>query len=312
MSVFIKTVATCIDRYVDLRRSLGFEFRQQAATLRRFLRYLQSHQASGPLTQALALDFVVFTGGTVNGRAVRYAVLRRFAEYLSAFDPRTESLDRRALRRPRVVPPPRILSDAELQSLMSASDRISAKQPFRGRTLTTLIGLLASTGLRSGEAVRLDRSDVDLVSGVLQIRKTKFRKDRLVPVHATTLTALRHYARCRDTAFPSPKSPAFFISTRGCRLSKAGLYYSFEQACVIAGLNAHAPRALRPHDLRHRFAVKRLAAWHRQRVDAQALLPLLATYLGHARCSDTAYYITAAPELLGLASKNAFGGGSVR
>jgi integrase len=155
--------------------------------------------------------------------------------------------------------------------------------------------------------LRLDRSDVDLTNGVLQIRKTKFRKDRLVPLHASTLTALQGYVGFRDLAFPTPKTPAFFVSTRGTRLSSSGLYYGLEQACALAGLNAHAAKPLRPHDLRHRFAVTRLADWHRQKVDVQSMLPLLATYLGHARYSDTAYYITATPELLGLAAANAFG-----
>lgn len=128
----------------------------------------------------------------------------------------------------------------------------------------------------------------------------------MVPVHATTLAALQDYARDRDLALPALTSSAFFVSTRGIRLSSSGLYYGFEQACDLAGLNGAESKVLRPHDLRHRFAVTRLAHWHRQKVDVQAMLPLLATYLGHARYSDTAYYITATPELLGLAAANAF------
>lgn len=308
MSSFSTAVANSVANYIKLRRALGYQFIKQAALLHTFKDYVFSVRAKGPLTQTLALDFVMAGGGTPNGRAIRYGVVRRFADYHAAFDSRTESLDRRALPRSRAIPPPRILSDEELRSLIFACDCISTDHPSRGLTLATLIGLLASTGLRSGEALRLDRSDVDLDVGVLQIRKTKFRKDRLVPVHATTLTALRRYAQHRDLTFPAPKDSAFFISLRGRRLLKHGLYYAFEQACMRAGLNVHA-KVLRPHDLRHRFAVTRLAAWHRQKLDVQPLLPLLATYLGHARYSDTAYYITATPELLGLASESAFGTG---
>lgn len=249
------------------------------------------------------------SGLTANGRAVLYAVIRRFAEYYAAFDPRTESFDRRVLPRSRAVPPSRILSEEELRSVMAASERISVEHPLRARTLTTVIGLLASTGLRSGEALRLDRADVGLTNGVLQIRKTKFRKDRLVPVHASTLTALRDYARYRDLSFSTPRTPAFFVSIRGIRLSSSALCYGFAQACALAGVNAHATKPLRPHDLRHRFAVMRLVEWHRQKVEVQPMLPVLATYLGHARYSDTAYYITATPELLRLAAGNAFGDG---
>lgn len=311
MTTFASTVAASIESYIALQRSLGYQFRKQAASLHAFLRYVRSTHARGPLSQALALDFVMVSDLTPNGRAICYAVIRRFAEYHAAFDPRTESLDRRALPRSRAIPPPRILSEEELRSLMVASERISIGHPFRGRTLATVIGLLASTGVRSGEALRLDRSAVDLTNGVLQIRKTKFRKDRLVPMHASTLTALRDYARYRDLAFPTPKTPAFFISTRGTRLSRSGLYYGFKQACALDGVNARAAKPLRPHDLRHRFAVTRLAEWHRQKVDVQSMLPLLATYLGHTRYRDTAYYITATSELLGLAAANAFGNGGV-
>lgn len=309
MTTFATAVGDGIERYITLQHSLGYQFHKQAASLHAFLRYVRSTHTRGPLTQALALDFVMASDLTPNGRAIRYAVVRRFAEYHAAFDPCTGSLDRRALPRSRAIPPPRILSAEELRSLMRASERISVGHPMRGRTLATVIGLLASTGLRSGEALRLDRSDVNLSNGVLAIRKTKFRKDRLVPVHASALIALQDYARLRDVAFPTPNTPAFFISTRGTRLSSSGLYYGFDQACALAGVNAHASKPLRPHDLRHRFAVTRLAEWHRQKVDVQSMLPLLAAYLGHARYSDTAYYITATPELLGLAAANAFGNG---
>jgi len=167
--------------------------------------------------------------------------------------------------------------------------------------MTTLIGLLASTGLRSGEVVSLDRGDVDLTNGVVLVRKTKFRKDRLIPVHPTTQAALRRYARERDTVFPRPKGEAFFLSSRGCRLSATGLQSNFAKARKLAGLDNGKP--LRPHDLRHRFAVTRLRLWHQQRADAQALLPILATYLGHANYSDTACYLTGSSDLLAIAAE---------
>jgi integrase len=311
MSTFATKLSKKMEGYIALQRSLGYQFRIQAASLRAFLRYVQSSDASGPLSQVLALDFVMTRDLTPNGRAICYGVIRRFAEYYAAFDLCTEPFDRLALPRSRAVPPPRILSEGELHSLMAAAMRISTAQPLRGRTVATVIGLLASTGLRSGEALRLDRTQVDLTTGVLQIRKTKFRKDRLVPVHATTLCALQAYARDRDLALPAPRSTAFFVSTRGTRLSTTALHYGFAQACQLAAVNLRGNKRLRPHDLRHRFAVTRLAHWHQQTADVQSMLPLLATYLGHARYSDTAYYITATPELLGLAAAKAFGEGGL-
>ena len=307
MSRFARELADRVESYIALRRSLGFAFQKQASVLRALARYVEAAQLEGPLTRDRALGFIFSREGTANGRATRHGILRRFCEHLAIYDPRTEPLDSHALPRSRAIPPPRILSDVELESLISACRRVSPRNPERGIMLTMLVGLLASTGLRSGEALRLDRADVDLVEGVLHIRKTKFRKDRLVPVHPTTLAALRRYARHRDAAFPVPKDSAFFLSSRGNRLSSAGLHAAFSAARKLAGLDSG--KALRPHDLRHRFAVTRLAAWHREQADVQALLPLLATYLGHARYSDTAYYVTGTADLLGMAADRAFRGG---
>lgn len=307
MSDFPKVLADRVERYIALRRSLGYAFRKSAAILRALVRYVATEDLDGPLTRDLALRFVLSWEGTANGRAIRHGVIRRFYDYLAIYDARTEVLDPRTLPRSRAIPPPRILSDEELGSLMSACRRVSPGYPERGVMLTMLVGVLASTGLRSGEARRLDRSDVDLVDGILHIRKTKFRKDRLVPVHTTTLAALRAYALHRDKVFPVPKDSAFFLSSRGNRLSSAGLSSAFGAASKLAGLDSG--KALRPHDLRHRFAVTRLAAWHRDEADVQALLPVLATYLGHARYSDTAYYVTGTAELLGMAAHRAFADG---
>lgn len=309
MSDFPKILADRVEAYIALRRSLGYAFRKSAAMLRALTQYVATEELDGPFTRELALRFVLSWDGTANGRAIRHGIVRRFCDYLAIYDGRTESLDPRELPRSRAIPPPRILSDEELGSLMSACRRVSPEYPERGVMLTMLVGLLASTGLRSGEARRLDRTDVDLVDGILRIRKTKFRKDRMVPVHKTTLTALRAYARHRDTVFPVPKDAAFFLSSRGNRLSSSGLSSAFGAPSKLAGLDSG--RALRPHDLRHRFAVTRLAVWHKDKADVQACLPLLATYLGHSRYSDTAYYITGTAELLGMAADRAFADGDV-
>ncbi len=230
MSSFAKELADRVEGYIALRRSLGYAFQKQTAILRALARYVEAGQLEGPLTRDMALSFIFSWEGTANGRAIHHGVVRRFCEYLAVYDARTETLDPRALPRSRAIPPPRILSDMELGSLMSACRRVSPGYPQRGVVLAILVGLLASTGLRSGEALRLDRTDVDLVDGVLHIRRTKFRKDRLVPVHTTTLGALRKYARHRDAAFPAPKDCAFFLSSRGNRLSPAGTPFGVQRS----------------------------------------------------------------------------------
>jgi integrase len=304
MTAFVTFLSEKVERYIELRRSLGYAFDKQAGTLRAFVRHVERSQLDGPATRTMALDFVLPFRGAANSRAVRHGVLRQFYEYLALYDGRTEALERKAFHRSRAIPPPRIVSDAELASLIGACRLLSPGLPIIGSTMATLIGLLASSGLRSGEAIRLDRGDVDLTRGVILVRKTKFRKDRIVPVHPTTLAALRRYARERDAAFPTPVDAGFFLSSRGCRLSATGLQSNFATARKHAGLDDGKP--LRPHDLRHRFAVTRIRLWHGQRADVQALLPLLATYLGHASYSDTAYYLTGSSDLLAVAAERAF------
>jgi integrase len=304
---FARLLAAKIDDYIRLRRSLGYSFESQGSTLAAFRDFAAARRYPGPLTGEVAMTFVLSCDVTPNVRAWRHGVLRRFAEYLSVFDARTEMLDARALRRCRAIPPARILGDDELAGLLVAARDGWSHQPLRGLTLSTLVGLLASTGMRSGEALRLDRADVDLSHAVVQIRRTKFRKDRLVPVHSTTCQVLAAYASARDIAFPRAKSSAFFLSLRGSRLTSSALSSAFRQASTRAGLDDGAPRPPRPHDLRHRFAVTRLIAWHREGVDVQAHLPLLATYLGHVHYTDTAYYVTGTPELLAVAAERAFG-----
>ena len=148
-----ETLATRIESYIALRRSLGYSFQNQAATLRAFARYAETEQLKGPLTRDMVIGFVLSRLGTANHRAIAYRVLCRFCEYLAVYDSGTEALDPRTLPRCRAAPPPRILTDEQLASLMVASGDVSPRYPQRGMTLTAVIGLLASSGLRSGEAL---------------------------------------------------------------------------------------------------------------------------------------------------------------
>jgi integrase len=267
MKNFLQFISNKAEDYIALRQSLGYEFKVQSSTIRAFCYFLKAINSSGPLTDTLALDYISSCDVTPNVRARRYGVLRHFAEYLSAFDIHTRLFASHAFPRVQTQPPARILNELELQQLLKAAQQISPRFPMRGNTHYTLIGLIASTGLRSGEALRLDRSDVDLESGVLNIRQTKFHKDRVVPVHETTRTALVNYAKRRDVVFTQPKSKAFFLSLRRGRLTSSGLCKAFHEARDAAGFGSTRP--LRPHDLRHRFAVTRLVLWHREGVDVQ-------------------------------------------
>ena len=172
-----------------------------------------------------------------------------------------------------------------------------------GLTLHTIIGLAASTGLRISEVIRLDREDVDLKTGVLNIRCSKFNKSRLVPLHQTSLEVIRNYAAARDAAFPNGKALAFFVNTLQKRCVRNTVQQLFAGVACRAGLRGPKGRGPTFHDLRHRFATKRLVLWYEAGVDVQAMLPALATYMGHVHYTDTAYYLTATAELMALASE---------
>ncbi len=174
--------------------------------------------------------------------------------------------------------------------------------PLRVLTLRTLIGLLAATGLRVGEAISLDRGDLDLEAGLLTVRAGKFGKAREVPLHPSSVAALADYLARRDRLRPHPPSPALFISLAGTRLLYSGVHLAFLRLVRHAGLGRRCASCRpRPHDLRHTFAVRTLLEWYRAGADVPALLPRLSTYLGHVSPSATYWYLQAAPELLALA-----------
>jgi integrase/recombinase XerD len=192
---------------------------------------------------------------------------------------------------------PYIYSDEQIRRLIDAARRLPSTTGLRPHTYASLIGLYAATGLRTAEALRLDRDDVDLVQGILRIRESKFGKSRFVPVHATTKRALQRYAEHRDRVFPSPRSPSFFLSERGTRV--LFVHETFRDLARQCGIRQpDGKRAPRIYDLRHRFAITTLTRWHRCGADVALRLPQLSTYLGHSCVANTYWYLTATPELL--------------
>ena len=168
----------------------------------------------------------------------------------------------------------------------------------------TLLGLLAVTGLRIGEATGLDRKDVELHRSLLIVRRAKGNKTRLVPLHLTTRQALERYEAMRDKAFPEPQTTCFFVSERGTRLADCTVNNWFHQVACQIGLRQPGPRrGPRVHDLRHYFAVRTLLRWYRSDTDVETHLPELSTYLGHTGVEQTYWYLSAVPELLQLATR---------
>lgn len=291
-----------IEEYLALRRSLGFELEGYERTLHSFEDFAQEERAR-VITKDLALRWALRPKSHHPAwRAARLSILRGFARYRSGSDPRTELLPQRLLSHRRQRKTPHLYSSIEMRRLIEAARRLSSsRDSLRPFTYSTLLGLLACTGLRISEAISLDRVDFNSTTGVLTIRRTKFAKSRLIPLHASTQQALTRYARRRDR-LDAKRSPSFFVSATRTRLHYSPVLRTFAKIIKVqAGVHALAGRREpRLHDFRHGFAIKTVLRWYRTGRDVEALLPRLSTYLGHARVSDTYWYLSATPELLAL------------
>ena len=297
-------LAKAVKNYLSLRRGLGYKLKKDGNLLKQFVAFMKSERASYITTQ-LALRWAMqSTNAQPAHRAARLRAVRIFAKHHSASDPRTEvppsdMLPHRARRRQ-----PYIYGAQEIQQLVKKARQLSSTTGLRQWSHSTLLGLLAVTGMRISEALALDRADVDLRAGVLTIRQTKFGKTRLVPVHPTTRDVLQDYLRRRDRIFPAVKTPGFFLSEWGTRLEGSRVRRAFYELSHEIGLRRvsdhHGPRI---HDMRHTFAVETVLRWYREGVDVEQRMPTLSTYLGHGHISDTYWYLSSVPELLHLAAK---------
>jgi integrase len=297
-----------LTQYVAVRRALGTQLREPAVTLGHFVDFLEREGADF-ITLDLALRWATAPQGVQRATWARRLIgVRRFAAWLRATDPRTEVPPSRLLdgRRPRHQA--HIFTDQETAQLMAAASRLSSPKGLRAHTYATLIGLLATTGLRPGEALALHREDVDLERGILSVRHTKFGKSRFVPVHESTRAALVRYATRRDACgVRDPRDP-FLVSERTRRLPASTARRTFARLSCAVGLRAmtaprRSGRGPRLQDFRHTFATRTLVAWYRAGVDVARELPTLSTYLGHVDVAHTYWYISAVPELLQLATE---------
>lgn len=293
-------LAPALVDYLSLRRSLGFRLERAGKLLAQFIAYLDARGADTvTIKAALAWATLPADGG---GRwlALRLTVVRGFAAHLHALDPAHELIPTELLPDPGGRATPYLYTDAEVAALMAAA--ASLRTPFRAATYATLIGLLAVAGLRVGEAIRLDRGDLDSHEGTLTIRMSKFGKSRLVPLHPTTVAALRRYLARDDRLRPRIPTAALFVSGAGIRLRYCNVNWTFLGLVRTAGLRPRSA-ACRPglHDLRHTFAVRTVLDAYRADLDVGARLPVLSTYLGHVSPAATYWYLQAAPELLAAA-----------
>jgi integrase/recombinase XerD len=295
-------LAEHLDNYLTIRRALGFKLINEGRMLTDFVAFADA-AGDDTITIETALLWAKQPPGACRAYlSQRMRAVRGFAHYLHGFDPSAEipPLDLLPARKHR--PTPYIYTDLEIAALMDAAR--SLRPRLRAATSETLIGLLACTGIRIGEAFGLDREDIDWAHQLLVIRDSKYGKSREVLVHASTMRALADYADTRDRLRPTGDPRSVFISIRGTRLGHPTFWPTFHAVLRLAGLEFAPPRRTpRAHDLRHSFAVKSLVGWYRDDADVAAKVPLLSTYLGHVDPAATYWYLSASPELLSLAAR---------
>lgn len=288
--------------YLAVRRALGFKLQGYDHMLEDFLDSLQGVAETTVTVQAAVAWATAPDGVSRSYWLSRLSAVRGFARYLKGIDPSVEvpPVDLLAGRRERRVP--YLFSPSDLARLVTAAGLL--RPALRGATYEVLFGLLGCTGMRVGEAIALDRNDVDLGTGVVEIKEAKFRKHRRLPLHRSAVAALRRYAEVRDQLCPRPKAPSFFVSTRGTRLIYVCINEVFRTLVEDLGLEPQSG-AGRPriHGLRHSFAMASLEDFHRSGADPAGMVPVLSAYLGHGDPAWTYVYLQAADELLRLAAK---------
>lgn len=288
--------------YLALRRALGYRLARPEKLLGQFLDHLE-RVGESRITVAAALDWARLpASGDSNWWAYRLSAVRGFATYLHGLDPAHEVPAAELLPQRPQRASPYLYSDADIAALIAATS--SLRTPLRRATFATLIGLLAVTGIRVGEAIALNRGDVELTGGHLMVRHGKFGKTRELALHPTTVDALRRYQRLRDRIAPATGTSAVFVSTAGTRLIYCNVHNAFHRLVRLAGLTPRSA-SCRPriHDLRHSFAVRAMLDAYAAGEDGQTRLTLLSTWLGHVHPGSTYWYLSASPELMALAGQ---------
>ncbi len=301
------TMWALVTAYLAARRSMGFDLGIAGRQLLAFARFADQTGHRGPLTVAVAVHWAQSARrATRLTWARRLQTLRPFMKYRAQFDPGTE------IAPPGLFGPvhrrlvPHIYTEAETAALLDVAAQLPPLTGLRLRSFTyaTLFGLLASTGLRISEALALTPTDVDLPGKSLTVRKTKFRKSRLVPLHPTTVAALMRYAEARRRRVSDRGIETFFVSDRGTPLGDRMVHHTFERLRIrLQWVGRGDYRWPRIHDLRHSYICRALVRSYQQPQGVDHIIDVLSTYVGHASVSDTYWYVTAIPELLALAGQ---------
>jgi integrase/recombinase XerD len=291
--------------YITMRRQLGCKLINEARVLKRFIAFMTKKKKITVKTK-LALEFVAQRTNLNNSRwpTAMIGIIRRFAVYLHAIDPKTEIPPTHLLPNNYSRRTPYIFSEDEIMRLLGAASNSAEKYGFVD-TFHTLFGLIAVTGMRTSEAISLNDDCIDLSEGIIEIRQTKFQKSRKIPLHASTNDVLKKYMKDRNEHYPVPKVPAFFLGIRGGRLDRTIVERTFRKMCVTAKVFAEGHLEPRIIDLRHTFAARNLLRCYQENLDVDRTIATLSIYLGHENPEYTYWYLTSTPELLNLINQRA-------
>jgi integrase/recombinase XerD len=299
------TLRANVTDYLGMRRAMGFKVDGLSKLLLSFVTFCEARGATRVRNDLAAQWATARIKVPVSDAlfARRMDAVRIFARYQYALDPATEVPADTICRRRYRPKEPNVFSETEIRALLAASDILSPR--FKALTWRTLIGLLAATGMRPGEACRLTLSDIDLTNGVIEVVQTKFGKSRLVFIHPSTATVVAQYLQARQgwVGTAARACPTVFVNSRRGPLNPDTLGVTFKRIVAAADLTTEpGRRPVRLHDLRHTFAVTTMIDWYRDGQDVPVRLPLLSTWLGHVDPASTYWYLHAVPELLAQAA----------
>jgi integrase/recombinase XerD len=298
----MSTLRQALNEYLEMRRALGYKLYRDGLALAHFVSFL-TEQKQDYITVKHSLEWAQQPPQAQPATwAARLKYVRVFAQYVSATDPRTEIPSSLLLPYKPKRRRPYIYSESEIRRLLTAALKLPTEHAIKKQTYHHLLGLLAVSGMRISEALNLKVTNVDLSAGILTIEGSKLGKSRLIPLHPSSRAALAKYALCRNEFLDGREATHFFVNMVGKRLDEGTVrrtfYWLSREIGIRGSASSHGPRI---HDLRHAFAVSTLLRWYRNGENVESRLPILSTFLGHVHVSDTYWYLTAYPELMGQA-----------
>jgi len=303
-----------IEEYITYKRSLGYVIKTESQELRRFAKYTREIKYDGPVMSELAIQWASLDNNfTRKYMARRLETLHTFAVYISVFDAEAQVPQIGIFGKAHMRTNPYIYTDDEVLSLMCRTSDLYSPDEIRSNTVSSAIGLMYATGIRVSELTSLKITDVQLKEGHIFINSSKFKKDRIVPLHPTVIVKLSEYRSLIESKIGARNDDDYFyVTSYGHRFNSRAFEYAFKLIRpLVFGKVTKRPRL---YDLRHSFACNTIKRWHEAGENVNRKLYLLSTYMGHVKPEDTYWYLSATPELLGIAARkfeDRFGGDSI-